>query len=113
MSEHRTPEHLVDGRPVGADEMTAALTASRFAFDDGATQSFSADGRTTYVEGGSASDGEWSVAGDGTFASFWPPSYRATYEVRWIVEDGTAVGVSFTDTRGGARYDGRYLGTTT
>lgn len=113
MSEHRTPEHLVDGRLVNADEMAAALTASRFVFADGATQSFTADGRTTYVEGGSASDGEWSVAGDGNFASFWPPSYRATYEVRWIVENGHPIGISFTDVRGGTRYDGRYLGTTT
>jgi hypothetical protein len=39
-----------------------------FVFEDGATQSFTAEGRTTYVERGVPSDGEWSVAGDGTFA---------------------------------------------
>ncbi|TDE14387.1 hypothetical protein E1269_03305 [Jiangella asiatica] len=88
--------------------MTAALTAAQFVFHDGATQSFTADGRTTYVERGVPSAGEWSVAGDGTFSSFWPPTYRATYTVRWIVENGARVGVSFTDTRSGVRYDGRY-----
>jgi hypothetical protein len=100
---------VVDGQPVDAADMTAALTAARFVFEDGATQSFTLEGRTTYVERGVPSAGEWSVTGDGTFASFWPPAYRATYTVRWIVEDGVRVGVSFTDNRSGARYDGRYL----
>lgn len=98
----------VDGQLVDAADMIAALTAAQFVFQDGATQSFTADGRTTYVDRGTPSGGEWSVAGDGTFASFWPPTYRATYTVRWIVEDGVRVGVSFTDTRSGVRYDGRY-----
>ena len=99
---------VVDGQPVDAADMIAALTATQFVFEDGATQSFTAEGRTTYVDRGLPSAGEWSVTGDGTFASFWPPTYRATYTVRWIVEDGVRVGVSFTDTRSGARYDGRY-----
>ncbi|WBB67676.1 hypothetical protein [Micromonospora sp. WMMD812] len=99
---------VVDGQPVDAADMIAALTAAQFVFPDGATQSFTAEGRTTYVDRGTPSVGEWSVAGDGTFASFWPPTYRATYTVRWIVEDGVRVGVSFTDTRSGVRYDGRY-----
>lgn len=99
---------VVDGQPVDAADMIAALTAAQFVFEDGATQSFTAEGRTTYVERGTPSDGEWSVAGGGTFASFWPPTYRATYTVRWIVEDGVRVGVSFTDTRSGVRYNGRY-----
>jgi hypothetical protein len=29
-------------------------------------------------------------------------------EVRWIVENGVPVGVTFTDTESGVRYDGRY-----
>ena len=99
---------VVDGRPVDAVDMVAALTAAPFVFQDGATRSFTADGRTTYGERGTASAGEWSVSGDGTFASFWPPTYRATYTVRWIVEDELRVGVSFTDTRSRVRYDGRY-----
>jgi hypothetical protein len=99
---------VADGQPVDAADMIAALTAAQFVFEDGATQSFTADGRTTYVERGAPSAGEWSVTGDGTFASFWPPTYRASYTVQWIVEDGVRVGVSFTDTRSGARYNGRY-----
>ncbi|MFG2059748.1 hypothetical protein ACGFI9_37645 [Micromonospora sp. NPDC048930] len=99
---------VVDGQLVDAADMIAALTTAQFVFQDGATQSFTADGRTTYVERGVPSAGEWSVAGDGTFASCWPPTYRATYTVRWIVENGVPVGVSFTDTRSGGRYDGRY-----
>jgi hypothetical protein len=100
--------NVVDGQPVGAADMIAALTAAQFVFEDGATQTFTADGRTTYVERGASSAGEWSVTGDGTFASFWPPTYQASYTVQWIVEDGVRVGVSFTDTRSGARYKGRY-----
>lgn len=99
---------VVDGRLVDAADMIAALTAAQFVFDDGATQSFTAEGRTTYVERGTPSGGEWSVEGDGTFASFWPPTYRATYTARWIVDDGVRVGVSFTDSRSGVRYNGRY-----
>ena len=99
---------VVDGQLVDAADMIAALTAAQFVFQNGATQSFTADGRTTYVERGVRSAGEWSVAGGGTFASFWPPTYRATYTVRWIVEKGVPVGVSFTDTRSGVGYDGRY-----
>ncbi|MEV6370384.1 hypothetical protein AB0L86_26215 [Micromonospora musae] len=100
--------HAVDGQPIAAVDMIAALTAAQLVFQDGATQSFTAEGRTTYVEGGTPSAGEWSVTGDGTFASFWPPTYRATYTIRWIVEEGAPAGVSFTDIRSGVRYDGRY-----
>jgi hypothetical protein len=108
MDPNPTPADVVDGQLVDAADMVAALTTAEFVFDDGATQSFTADGRTTYVERGAQSDGEWSVEGGGTFASFWPPTYRATYTVRWIVEDGVRVGVSFTDTRSGVRFNGRY-----
>jgi len=99
---------VVDGQPVAATDMVVALTSAPFVFQGGASQTFTPDGRTTFVESGKPSAGEWSVSGDGMFASFWPPTYRATYSVRWIVEDGVPVGVSFTDTRDGDRYDGRY-----
>lgn len=99
------PDH---GEPVAAADMAAALTASQFVFPDGATQTFTENGQTTYVERGQPSTGEWSVVGDGSFASFWPPTYRATYAVRWIVENGKPVGISFTDSRSGARFEGRY-----
>ena len=45
---------------------------------------------------------------DGQFSSFWPPDYRATYGVRWIVEDGAVTGLSFTQSERGERFDGRY-----
>jgi hypothetical protein len=97
-----------NGEPVKAADMADALTAATLVFEDGATQTFTPDGRTTYVEQGRQTPGEWSVVTDGTFSSFWPPAYRATYDLRWIVEDNSPVGLSFTDTRGGQRFDGRY-----
>jgi hypothetical protein len=97
-----------NGEFVGAADMADALTAATLVFDDGATQTFTLDGRTTYVEQGRQSAGEWSVVADGTFSSFWPPDYRATYALRWIVEDKSPVGLSFTDTHSGQRFDGRY-----
>jgi hypothetical protein len=97
-----------NGELVGAADMADALTAATLVFDDGATQRFTPDGRTTYVEQGRQTAGEWSVLADGTFSSFWPPDYRATYALCWIVEDNTPVGLSFTDARSGQRFDGRY-----
>src|SRR3954469_6481468 len=97
-----------NGELVRAADMPDALTAATLVFDDGATQKFTADGRTMYLEQGRQTPGEWSVSGDGTFSSVWPPDYRATYALRWIVEDNSPVGLSFTDTRGGQRFDGRY-----
>jgi hypothetical protein len=35
------------------------------------------------------------VDDDGHFASIWPPSYRASYDLRWMVEDGAIVGLRF------------------
>ena len=66
-----------------------------------------ADGRTTYVENGRPTRGKWSVD-EGRFSSFWPPSYRASYELRWIVEDGAIVGLRFTETGRGSKFEGRY-----
>jgi hypothetical protein len=97
-----------NGELVRAADMPDALTAAILVFDDGATQKFTPDGRTTYVEQGRPTAGEWSVLSDGTFSSFWPPDYRATYALRWIVEDNSPVGLSFTDARSGRRFDGRY-----
>jgi hypothetical protein len=97
-----------DGEPVRAADMADALTAATLVFGDGATQTFTPDGRTTYVEQGRPTAGEWSVLADGRFSSFWPPDYRATYALRWIVEDDSPVGLSFTDARSGRRFDGRY-----
>lgn len=103
--------HVANDELVRAEHMTTALTAGRLVFGDGATQVFTADGKTVYTEGGRASDGEWTVLGeDGKFSSFWPPDYRATYLVRWVVGgDGTVAGVTFTEVEGGSRFEGRYL----
>ena len=97
-----------NGELVRAADMPDALTAATLVFDDGAIQTFTSDGRTTYLEQGRQTTGEWSVLSDGTFSSFWPPDYRATYALRWIVEDNVPVGLRFTDVRSGQRFDGRY-----
>lgn len=96
-----------DGDPVLASDMANALTVSELIYEDGSTQTFDSAGGTTFVEGGRASDGKWGVVDDGRFSSFWPPTYRATYDLRWIVEDGQAVGLKFTGPTG-ERFSGRY-----
>ena len=97
-----------DGDVVVPALVPRALTAGGLVFSDGATQVFEVDGGTTYVEGGRPTRGEWYVDGDGRFGSFWPPSYRASYELRWMVEDGAIVGLRFTELGRGSRFDGRY-----
>ena len=99
-----------DGDVVAPALMARALTADELVFSDGATQVFEADGGTTYVENGRTTRGEWYVDADGHFGSFWPPSYRASYDLRWMVEDGAIVGLRFTELGRGSRFDGRYRG---
>jgi hypothetical protein len=99
---------VANGDLVFAKDMPAALTAATLHFPDGATQVFSPDGTTTYIEHGRSSHGEWSVMDDGEFSSFWPPSYRATYALRWIVEAGAVTGLSFIHEETAERFDGRY-----
>lgn len=93
---------------VVADHMPTALIAGTFVFADGATQVFTPDGHTTYTERGQHSAGDWWVIGDGEFVSFWPPDYRATYVVRWIVTGGVIMGLSFTEAKRRTRFEGRY-----
>ena len=100
---------VADNEIVRADHMTAALTAGTLVFDDGATQVFTSDGRTTFVERGRPSEGEWWVEGDGVFGSLWPPSYRASYALHWRVDSGQITGLTFIETGGGSRFEGRYL----
>ena len=97
-----------DGDEVAVDHIPMALTAATFAFDDGATQRFEPGGATTYVEHGRPTQGEWYLDENGRFWSFWPPSYRARYDLRWIVEDGKVVGLSFVEVGRHSRFDGRY-----
>jgi hypothetical protein len=97
-----------DGDPVAPELIPRALTAGELVFSDGATQVFEADGGTTYVENRRPTRGEWYIDDHGRFGSFWPPSYRATYDLRWMVEDGAIVGLRFTELGRGSRFDGRY-----
>lgn len=97
-----------DGDVVTPALLPRALTAGELVFSDGASQVFEAGGGTTYVEDGRPTRGEWYVDEDGRFGSYWPPSYRASYEVRWIVENGAVVGLRFTELGGASGFDGRY-----
>jgi hypothetical protein len=100
---------VVDGEPAAASLIPRAVTTGELLFDDGATQTFEVGGDTSYVEAdGRPTEGEWYVDEDGRFCSFWPPTYRACYELRWIVEGDDIVGLSFTELSRGARFDGRY-----
>jgi hypothetical protein len=97
-----------DGAPVAAADIPKAVTAGRLVYAEGATQVFAIDGRTTYTERGGDSSGEWYVDDQGRFCSFWPPSYRACYALRWMVQDGRIVGLRFTGLRDGVTFEGRY-----
>jgi hypothetical protein len=100
---------VVHGEPVAASLITRAVTAGELLFDDGATQTFEVGGDTSYVEpDGRLTEGEWSVDEDGRFCSFWAPTSRACYDLRWIVEGDEIVGLSFTELSRGTRFDGRY-----
>jgi hypothetical protein len=97
-----------DGTAVATGDIPRAVTAARLLYVDGATQVFTIDGRTTYSERGGDSAGEWYVDDHGRFCSFWPPSYRACYALRWVVEDARIVGLRFTGLRDGVTFVGRY-----
>jgi hypothetical protein len=99
---------VADGDPVRTEHIATALTAGSFAYDDGATQTFEPGGGTTYVEHERRSHGEWYVDSEGRFCSFWPPSYRACYDLHWIVENGSVVGLRFTELERGSVFVGRY-----
>ncbi|NIK61387.1 hypothetical protein [Kribbella shirazensis] len=99
---------VADEALVTPDLVPRALTAGELVYADGATQIFDADGGTTYVDNGRPTRGRWYIDEDGRFGSFWPPSYRSAYDLRWMVEDGAVVGLRFT-ARDGTSFDGRYL----
>jgi hypothetical protein len=98
----------VDGEAVAAEHIPAAVTAGSLRYDDGATQIFDAAGTTTYVDHGQETTGEWCVDDNGRFCSFWPPTYRACYDLHWIVEKEQIVGLEFTDRGKGSSFIGRY-----
>ncbi|MFE6555327.1 hypothetical protein ACFVHS_44255 [Streptomyces sp. NPDC057746] len=97
-----------DGAPVPPEQISAAVTAGDFVYSDGATQSFDPDGTTRYVEGGRHTEGTWSVDENGRFCSFWPPSFRASYDLQWMADAGRVIGLRFSDVRSGTIFEGRY-----
>ena len=99
---------VADGAAVATELIPTALTAASLAFGDGATQVFKADATTTYVDQGRETRGGWSIDAQGRYCSFWPPSFRACYDLSWIVEGGEIVGLRFIDLNRGSHSDGRY-----
>lgn len=97
-----------DGDRVPADDIPAAVTAAPLRYGDGSEQWFLASGLTTFFEGGHPSEGQWSVDTQGRFTSFWPPSYRATYDLFWLVRAGRVAGLRFVDVKTGGRFDGSF-----
>ena len=99
---------VADGDPVRTEQIATAVTAGSLAYDDGATQTFEPGGSTTYVEHERRAHGEWYVDNEGRFCSFWPPRYRACYDLPWLVENGSVVGLKFTELERGSVFVGRY-----
>ncbi len=99
---------IKDREMVQAADIADAVTAGSFLYDDGATQTFDTSGATTYIEHGAPTHGEWYLDDEGHFCSFWPPSYRACYELRWLVEGGEVIGLEFTELNRGSTFAGRY-----
>ncbi|MFD5213330.1 hypothetical protein [Microbacterium sp. NPDC058345] len=98
-----------DGDRIAPDAVVEALTRAPFAYTDGTAQVFTADGRTTFTErNGATTSGEWGVDEKGRFWSFWPPSYRAEYDVSWVIDEGETVGVRFVELARGTISVGRY-----
>jgi hypothetical protein len=101
---------VADHDAVPPELFRRALTAGELVYPDGAAQIFDAEGGTTYVDGGRPTRGRWYVDENGRFGSFWPPAFRASYDLRWIVEDGAVVGLRFVDPAAGTRFEGRFRG---
>jgi hypothetical protein len=108
MSNHSKNERLDSGGPIGAQDIERAITAGELVYEDGSTQLFLPNGRTTYAERGRPTEGEWYLDDHGKFWSFWPPSYRASYDLEWAVDGGEFVGVLFRDANTGSVSTGRY-----
>jgi hypothetical protein len=100
--------HALDGDVVATEHIRTALTAGSFVYEDGSTQIFEPAGATIYVEQGRPTEGKWYLGDDGRFCSFWPPDYRACYNLHWIVEDGRIVGLRFIGDDRRSGFNGRY-----
>ncbi|GAA4845970.1 hypothetical protein ACFQ34_14720 [Pseudonocardia benzenivorans] len=97
-----------DGAVVATEHIRAALLAGTFVFEDGSVQTFEPSGATTYVDRGRPTAGNWYIGGDGRFCSFWPPDFRACYDLYWIVVEDEVVGVRFVGDNRGSGFVGRY-----
>ncbi len=95
-------ETSITGTLITGSQITEALTARVLGYAEGQTQTFFADGRTSY-EGDRAEWGRWQVQGD-QYCSQWPPSDRWT--CYGITRDGGSVG--FVSADGSVTY-GRYI----
>ena len=99
---------VADGDPVTPEDAREVLSDAELVYDDGAIQQFLADGSTVYVEAGRRTRGEWSVADDGSFSSYWPPSFRAAYSLTWRVKDQLVVGLTFESQRDQSVFSGAF-----
>ena len=100
----------MDGDPVAPKHIPTALTAAGFVYGDVRHPGLRTH-RCHYVRRATRRQTtrvEWHLDDDGHFCSFWPPSYRACYNLRWIVEEGRIAGLRFTELGQGSRVDGRY-----
>jgi hypothetical protein len=63
-------DHLqvANGDLVLAKDMADALTTATLTFEDGNRQTFTADGKTTYVKHRGSTQGEWSIVRDEEFS---------------------------------------------
>lgn len=99
--------HAADGDPLRAEEAREVLRGAELVYDDGAIQQFAADGTTMYAEAGHQTHGEWAVDDDGSFTSFWPPSFRARYTLKWRVTN-QIVGLTFVNHGDGSVFSGNF-----
>ncbi|MGD9985945.1 hypothetical protein [Pseudonocardia sp.] len=97
-----------DGDAVAAEHIRTALLAGTFVYEDGSTQTFEPSGATTYNDRGRPTEGRWYLGDDGRFCSFWPPDFRACYDLHWIVDDEEVAGLRFVPDGRSRGFAGRY-----
>lgn len=94
----------VVGDPLGFAQRSVEIDVFDLGSPQGDHTAPTALGRQTHVENGRPTLGY--VDAEGQFCSFWPPDYRACYELRWLVEDERIAGLRFR--RGSYSAVGRY-----
>jgi hypothetical protein len=89
---------------LGGDAARDALSGKVLGYANGATQSFSPSGDTSY-DSGHLQPGRWRIDGD-RYCSQWPPSDLWSCYGLGLSADGTTVRFTAGD---GSTTDGRYL----